>query len=168
MVQLDTAKWNKDIARAGFRLYDSRPLDNRIVYGDPFVLHVGFAPADVVNLYSETRELIDGKRFFCAYADGGFVGVLDIGKYTRTYMLEHCDSKGFDIVVKSVGTRYANTFEPDCRVIDIVEAADPFIPSAVSQEDPQAFLHEAMEETIRQSAERAEERKGFFRRLLGR
>ncbi|MGN0302042.1 MAG: hypothetical protein ACI4BI_04105 [Anaerotardibacter sp.] len=164
---LDKEKWAKDIKRASFRLYDSRPLDNTIVYGELIELHVGFQPATVVNLYSETKELADGKRVFPCFNEKGFVGVLDIGKTARTYMRENCQTEGFTVVVKPVGTRYANTIEPDCRVVDIL-IGEPWTQPEEAQEDPRKFLLEAMETTIAQSAQRSEERKSFFKKLLGK
>ena len=163
----DAAKWAKEVSRAGFRLYDSRPLGNTIVYGEPLTFHIGFAPADVVNLYSELRELIDGERFFPCFYQDAFVGVLDASKYVRGYLLTHKDVSGFAVTVTPGGTRYANTFEPDCRVKSI-EPCEPWQQPDVAQEDPREFLYEAMEQTVAQSAKRAEERKGFFKRLLGR
>ncbi len=167
MALRDAEKWEKDIKRASFRLYDSRPLNNTIVYGEEIELNIGFEPITVVNLYSETRELVDGKRVFPCFNEKGFVGVLDIGKTMRTYMYEHRHSEGYKVVVKPVGTRYANTIEPDCRVVDIF-IGHPWTQPEEGQEDPRQFLIDAMEATIEQSAQRSEERKSFFKKLLGR
>lgn len=168
---LDLVKWNKDVKRAGFRLYDPRPLENRIVYGEPMQFHLVCQQVDAVNLYSETRELIDGVRFIPAFADHGFVGVLDIGKYARGYIGEMAATQGFLITVVAVGIRYSNTFEPDCRVQSI-EPCLLWSPMELTQEAVRPFIKDAMEQTVAQSAQRAQERsekrKGFFDKLFGR